>query len=152
MLGLVRNIKRGKGWSRVELLDKTGAVGIFDREQTEIETGKTYLLLVGDNRIVEAIPADNLKGNKSAIVKFMNYKTLPYGDDEYFVLAFKKRVTKANKNMATVVLANSDREMASVVVFPTQFGDAFIKLNEGEAHKIILGETRDGGISYKGVL
>lgn len=152
MLGLVRNIKRGKGWSRVELLDKTGAVGIFDKERTEIETGKTYLLLVGDNRIIEAIPADNLKANQSAIVKFMNYKTLPYHDDEYFVLAFKKRVTKTNKNMATVVLANSEREMASVVVFPTQFGDAFIKLTPGEAHKIILGEARDGGIVYKGVV
>ncbi len=131
MLGLVRNIKRGKGWSRVELLDKTGTVGIFDKERTEIETGKTYLLLVGDNRIIEAIPADNLKGSKSAIVKYMNYKTLPYSDDEYYVLAFKGRTTKAGKKMATVVLANSDRDLASVVVFPTAYGDAFIKLNEG---------------------
>lgn len=152
MLGLVRNIKRGKGWSRVELLDKTGTVGIFDKERTEIETGKTYLLLVGDNRIIEAIPADNLKGNKSALVKFMNYKTLPYNDGEYYVLAFKGRTTKTGKKMATVILANNDREFASVVVFPTAYGDAFIKLNEGEAHKIILSETRDGGIAYKGVM
>jgi len=152
LLGLVRNIKRGKGWSRVELLDKSGTVGMFDKEQTNIETGKTYLILVGDNRIIEAIPADSLKGNKSGLVKFMNYKTMPFSDDEYFVVAFKKRVTKTNKNMATMVLANSDRELASVVVFPTQFGEAFIKLTPGEAHRIILGETRDGGIAFKGVL
>ena len=152
LLGLVRGIKRGKGWSRVEILDKTGAVGVFDKENSDIETGKTYLILVGDNRVIEAIPADSVRNSKSALVKFMNYKTLPYGDDEYFVLAFKKRVTKTNKNMATVVLANSEREMASVVVFPTQYGEAFIKLTPGEAHKIILGEARDGGIVFKAVV
>ena len=152
MLGLVRSIKRGKGWSRIELLDKTGAVGIFDKPNTDIETGRTYMLLVGDNRVIEAIPADSIKTSKSGLVKFMNYKTLPFGDDEYFVVAFKGRTTKAGKKMATVILANNDRELASVVVFPTQYGEAFIKLNEGEWSKIILGETRDGGISFKGVL
>jgi DNA polymerase III alpha subunit len=152
LLGLVRNIKRGKGWSRVELLDKTGAVGIFDKEQTEIETGKTYLLLVGDNRIIRAIPADQIKGSDEGLVKFMNYKSVPYGDDEYFVVAFKSRVTKTGKKMAHMILANSVRELASVTVFPTQYGEAFIKLNEGQHHKIILGETRDGGISFKGVV
>ena len=44
-MGMVKAIKRGTGWSRVELLDKTGSVGIFDEEQTTIETGKTYLIL-----------------------------------------------------------------------------------------------------------
>ncbi len=151
MLGLVRSIKRGKGWSRIELLDKTGAVGIFDKEQTNIESGKTYLLLVGDNRIIDAIPADSLKGSKSGVVKFMNYKTLPYGDSEYFVLAFKGRTTKTGKRMAHMVLANSDRELASVVVFPNQYGEAFIKLDEGNYYQIFLSETRDGGIAFKGV-
>lgn len=152
LLGLVRNIKRGKGWSRVELLDKSGTVGMFDKEQTNIETGKTYLILVGDNRIIEAIPADSLKGNKSGLVKFMNYKTLPFSDDEYFVVAFKGRTTKTGKKMATMILANNDRELASVVVFPSQYGEAFVKLDEGNYHKILLNETRDGGIAFKGVL
>ncbi len=152
MLGLVRSIKRGKGWSRIELLDKTGAVGIFDKERSDIESGRTYLLLVGDNRIIDAIPADNLKGNKAGVVKFLNYKSIPYSDDEYFVLAFKGRTTKAGKKMAHMVLANNDRDLASVVVFPTQYGEAFVKLDEGKAHKILLGETRDGGIAYKGVM
>ena len=151
LLGMVRSIKRGKGWSRVELLDRTGTAGVFDKEQTNIESGKTYLLLVGDNRIIDAIPADSLKVHKSGVVKFMNYKTLPYGDDEYFVLAFKGRTTKTGKKMAHMVLANSDRELASVVVFPNQYGEAFIKLDEGNYYKLFLGETRDGGIAFKGV-
>ena len=51
LMGMVKAIKRGKGWSRVEILDKTGSVGIFDEENTMIETGKTFLVLVNDNRI-----------------------------------------------------------------------------------------------------
>jgi DNA polymerase-3 subunit alpha len=36
LLGMVKSIKRGTGWSRVEVLDKTGSVGIFDEESPSI--------------------------------------------------------------------------------------------------------------------
>jgi len=45
----------------LELLDKTGSIGIFDDENTTIETGKTYIVLASDNRIVTAIPADEIR-------------------------------------------------------------------------------------------
>ena len=151
MLGMVRSVKRGKGWSRVDVLDKTGAVGIFDKESTELETGKTYLLLVNNNRIVKHIPADQIKNDESGLTKFMNYKTLPFDKDQYFVVNFRKRKTKAGKTMADMVLANTERELASVVVFPSQYGEAYIKLNEGSAHNIVLGESKGGGLVYKSV-
>lgn len=67
------------------------------------------------------------------------------------MLAFKGRTTKTGKRMAHMVLANSDRELASVVVFPNQYGEAFIKLDEGNYYQVFLSETRDGGIAFKGV-
>jgi DNA polymerase-3 subunit alpha len=72
LMGMVKTIKRGKGWSRVELLDKTGSVGIFDEEQTAIESGKTYILLASDNRIVSAIPAEDARSSDHALIKFLN--------------------------------------------------------------------------------
>jgi DNA polymerase III subunit alpha len=45
LIGMVKSIKRGTGWSRVEVLDKTGSVGIFDDEATTIGDGRTYLFL-----------------------------------------------------------------------------------------------------------
>jgi DNA polymerase-3 subunit alpha len=84
LLGMVKNIKRGTGWSRVEILDKTGSVGIFDDEQTAIEPGKTYLILASDNRIVSAIPSDEIKSSDSALVKFLGYRQLPFKDEEMF--------------------------------------------------------------------
>jgi hypothetical protein len=143
-MGMIKAIKRGKGWSRVELLDKTGSTGIFDDENTTIEAGRTYIVLVTDNRIVTAIPADEVKGNASALIKLLNFRQLPYKDDELFVVSFKPRVTKAGKKMASLVLADAARELHSVTVFPTTFAKAYMKLDEGNVYKFALGKTKDG--------
>jgi DNA polymerase-3 subunit alpha len=146
LMGMVKNIKRGKGWSRVEVLDKTGVVGIFDDEQTAIEAGKTYIILASDNRVLSAIPVEEAKGSDSGVVKFLNYKQLPYTDEEMYVLSFKPRVTKAGKKMAYMVLADTSRELHSVTVFPTQFPQAYMKVKEGNAYKFEFGKTKDGTV------
>jgi len=145
-MGMIKNIKRGKGWSRVEILDKTGSVDIFDEEQTTIETGKMYILLASDNRIVSAIPAEGAQQSDAAIIKFLNYKMLPYGDDEMFVVSFKPRMTKAGKKMATLTLADTSRDLHPVLVFPTAFAKAYMKIQEGSSYKFSFGKTKDGTV------
>lgn len=152
LMGMAKSIKRGKGWSRVEILDKTGSIGIFDDEQTTIETGRTYIVLCSDNRIVNAIPADEAKGSESGLLKMLNYKQLPYKDDELFVVSFKPRVTKAGKKMASLVLADTSRELHSVTVFPTAFPKAYMKIEEGKAYKFELGKTKDGTVILEDVI
>jgi DNA polymerase-3 subunit alpha len=149
LMGMVKSIKRGTGWSRVEILDKTGSIGIFDEEQTTIETGKTYLILASDNRIVSAVPVDEIKGSSDALVKFLSYKQLPYTDDEMFVVSFKPRITKAGKKMASLTLADTTRELHSVTVFPTAFATAYMKLEEGKAYKFKFGRTKDGTVTLE---
>ena len=144
LLGMAKAIKRGKGWSRVEILDKTGSVGIFDEEQSSVEPGRTYLILATDNRIVSAIPADEIRGSEAALVKFLNYKQLPFKDDELYVVSFKPRITKAGKKMATMTLADVERELHSVTVFPTAFAKAYMKVKEGSSYKFSFGKTKDG--------
>ena len=146
LMGMIKSIKRGKGWSRVEILDKTGSVGIFDDEQTTIETGRTYLILCSDNRIVSAIPSDEIRSSDSALVKFLNYKMLPYKDDEMFVVSFKPRTTKAGKKMASLTLADTSRNLHSVTVFPTTFAKAYMKIQEGNAYSFSFGKTKDGTV------
>ena len=146
LLGMVKSIKRGKGWSRVEILDKTGSVGIFDEEGTTIETGRTYLVLCNDNRIVSAVPADEIKGSTNALVKFLGYKQLPYTDEEMFVVSFKPRVTKTGKKMASLTLADTGRDLHSVTVFPTSFAKAYMNIEEGKSYKFSFGKTKDGTV------
>lgn len=152
LMGMVKAIKRGKGWSRVELLDKTGSVGIFDEEQTVIESGKTYILLVSDNRIVSAIPGEEIRTSDKALIKFLNYKMLPYKDDEMYVVSFKPRMTKAGKKMASLTLADSSRKLHSVVVFPTTFAKAYMKIKEGSAYTFTFGKTKDGTVILNDIL
>jgi DNA polymerase-3 subunit alpha len=151
LLGMVKAIKRGTGWSRVEVLDKTGSVGIFDEEQTTIETGKTYLLLATDNRIVSAIPADEIRTSSDALVKFLGYKQLPYKDEEMYVVSFKPRVTKAGKKMATLTLADTSRDLHPITVFPTAFSKAYMHIEEGKSYKFSFGKTKDGTITLEDI-
>ncbi len=144
VMGMVKTIKRGQGWSRVEILDKTGSVGIFDEEQTAIEAGKTYIVLASDNRIVSAVPVDEVKTSDSSLIKFLNYRQLPYKDEQMYVVSFRPRVTKAGKKMASLTLADSNRELHPVTVFPTAFAKAYMKIDEGKAYNFTLGKTKDG--------
>jgi len=152
LMGMVKSIKRGKGWSRVEVLDKTGSIGIFDEEQTEIEPGRTYLLLATDNRIVHYVPADEISKADSALVRYLNYKSLPYKEDELFVVSFKSRTTKAGKKMASMTVADVARELHSITVFPTAFPKAYMKIKEGKAYNLSLGKTKDGTIILEDVI
>jgi DNA polymerase-3 subunit alpha len=146
LMGMVKSIKRGTGWSRVEVLDKTGSIGIFDEEQTTIEPGKTYLLLATDNRIVSAIPIEEIKTSPHALVKFLNYRQLPFTEEEMFVVSFRPRVTKAGKKMATLTLADTSRDLHAVTVFPTAFAQAYMHIEEGNSYKFKFGKTKDGTV------
>ena len=153
LLGVVKNIKRGKGWSRVEMLDKTGIVGMFDVEDSKIETGKTYLVLASANRLSAAIPLDEIDQHKTdPLIRFLNYKQIPYGQDEYFVLSFNPRITKAGKKMANMTLVTADRELVPVTVFPTQFAQAYMKCEPGSVVKVHLSETKEGTTILKEVI
>jgi DNA polymerase-3 subunit alpha len=150
-MGMVKSIKRGTGWSRVEVLDKTGSVGIFDDENTTIETGRSYLVLCNDNRIVSFIPSDEIKESSHALVKFLSYKQLPYKDDEMFVVSFKPRITKAGKKMASLTLADTSRDLHSITVFPTSFAKAYMSIEEGKSYKFDFGKTKDGTVTLEDV-
>jgi DNA polymerase-3 subunit alpha len=151
LMGMIKSIKRSKGWSRVELLDKTGSVGIFDDENTTIEAGRTYIALVNDNRIVSAVPADEVKESKDALVKFLNYKMLPFKEGEHFVVSFKPRITKTGKKMASLTLADSSRELHAITVFPTAFAKAYMSIEEGNVYSFTFGKTKDGTVIMEDV-
>jgi len=152
LMGMIKSIKRSKGWSRVELLDKTGSVGIFDEEQTTIEAGRTYIVLVNDNRIVSAVPADEVKESKNSLIKFLNYRMLPYKDGEHFVVSFKPRVTKAGKKMASLTVADASRGLHAITVFPTAFPKAYMNIQEGNVYSFSFGKTKDGTVIMEDVV
>jgi DNA polymerase-3 subunit alpha len=145
LMGVVKKIKRGNGWSRVELLDQTGMIGMFDDEETKLETGRQYVVAVANNRIMEAIPIEEIKNfTTNGLLKFLNYKSLPYGPEEHYVVSFKSRTTKAGKKMAHMIVADSNRDMKPIMVFPTMFSEGYMKCEPGKAKKLRFEKTKDG--------
>jgi DNA polymerase III alpha subunit len=104
------------------------------------------MVLCNDNRIVSAVPADEIKGSSNALVKFLGYKQLPYTDEEMFVVSFKPRVTKTGKKMASLTLADTSRDLHSITVFPTSFAKAYMHIEEGKSYKFSFGKTKDGTV------
>jgi len=100
MFGMVKNIKRGTGWARIELVDETGSIGLFHHEQTQIETGQMYFILVGDNRIARYIKVSDIgPDSKDLFVDYLYRKQYDLADNEYIVVNFTPYKTKAGKMM-----------------------------------------------------
>lgn len=144
MTGFVTNIKRGKGWSLITVMDRTGSFGVFHDENTTIIKGEQYLFLIGSNRIVEAIPLSEVNDSDSGLIKWLNLTDGPCATNEFFILSFNQRTTKQGKRMGSMIVSTYDRELLPMVVFATQFPTAWAKLRPGNAYHINYEEGRDG--------
>jgi DNA polymerase-3 subunit alpha len=149
VLAMVKSIKRGEGWSRIEIVDKTGSVGIFDRADTIIEPGKIYIFLVADNRIGAYATAEDLKNTDDPFIKYIQAKTMTLADKELYTISFTPRKTKTGQKMANAVLADKDKELYSVVIFPNMYASSLINMKPGKVCKPVLQQTQSGSTTVK---
>jgi len=150
MFGMVKNIKRGNGWARVELVDETGSIGLFHHEQTQIETGQMYFILVGDNRIARYINVKDINKNSSDLfVEYLYKDSYDLAEDEYIVVNFTPYKTKAGKMMAHIVMSDKDKKLVRAIAFPALYKIALAKMREGMKCKIVLSKLDDGTLNIK---
>jgi len=150
MFGMVKSIKRGNGWARVELVDETGSIGLFHHEQTPIETNQMYFILVGDNRIARYIKVSDIDPKSDDLfVDYLYRKEYDLEEDEYTVVNFTPYTTKAGKTMSHIVLSNRDKELTRVIVFPTMYKFSLAKMREGMKCKPVLSKLDDGTLMVK---
>ena len=153
MFGMVKSIKRGTGWARVELVDETGSIGLFHNEQTQIETGQMYFILVGDNRIARYIKVSDIDPKLDDLfVDYLYRKEYDLEEDEYIVVNFTPYKTKAGKMMSHIVLSNKAKELTRVIVFPTMYKMSLAKMREGMKCKLVLSKLDDGTLNVKEIL
>ena len=150
MFGMVKNIKRGSGWARVELVDETGTVGLFHHEDTQIELNQMYFILVGDNRIARYINVKDVDPKSDDLfVDYLYRKEYDLEEDEYIVVNFTNYKTKAGKMMSHVVLSNASKELTRVIVFPTMYKMSLAKMREGMKCSVTLSKLDDGTLMVK---
>ena len=150
MFGMVKGIKRGSGWARVELVDETGSIGLFHNEQTQIEVGQMYFILVGDNRIARYIKVSDIDpSSNDMFVDYLYRKEYDLEEDEYMVVNFTPYTTKAGKTMSHIVLSNKDKELTRAIAFPTMYKMTLAKMREGMKCKVVLSKLDDGTMNVK---
>ena len=132
LCAMVKSINKGTGWSRVELVDDTGSIGIFHTENTQIETGNMYFFLVGDNRIHRYVTIEDVVGVKDdSFINYLHSKDLGVPQDKVYVVDFTHYKTKANKMMAHIIYCNKDKEMERAIAFPKTYVAALGKMKAG---------------------
>ncbi len=150
MFGMVKGIKRGSGWARVELVDETGSIGLFHNEQTQIEVGQMYFILVGDNRIARYIKVSEIDpSSNDMFVDYLYRKEYDLAEDEYIVVNFTPYTTKAGKTMSHIVLSDKNKVLTRAIAFPTMYKMTLAKMREGMKCKVVLSKLDDGTLNVK---
>jgi DNA polymerase-3 subunit alpha len=153
LLAMVKSIKKGQGWSRVELVDDTGSVGIFHSENTQIETGMMYFFLVGDNRIHKYVTINDVVDKADdPFVQWLYKDKLKIDDGKRLVLDFTHYKTKANKMMAHIILSDSDKNLERVIAFPKLYTKALGKMQPGKICDPAISQMDDGTLFVKEVI
>lgn len=147
VVAMVSGIKRGPGWARLELLDDSGRAGAFTDENTPIETGRMYVMLIANNRVARFIAVDEYAdlNPRNAFKRYLERDYLGDVDEGmFYVLNFKTRRTKAGKTMADAVFATGDKKLWPVMVWPQKYEQAFRRCVEGSIVRAVVDLTEDG--------
>jgi DNA polymerase-3 subunit alpha len=143
---MVKKITQKDNWKRIDVVDSTGTTGIFVSPESDIVKGKMYLMLVGSNSVIRYIDMDDLSDKaEDPLVDFLrrpNLSEVP--DRQWLILGAVARKTKAGKNMATLVIADSDKNLKTILVFDSMFHKAKLMARIGATRVITLGAMKDG--------
>jgi len=153
LLAMVKSIKKGPTWARVELVDDTGSVGIFHEVNTKIEPGMMYFFLVGDNRIHKYVTIDDVVNEvDDTFVHWLYRDKLKIDMGKRLVLDFTHYKTKANKMMAHIILSDADKNLERVIAFPKFYSTALGKMRSGMICDPAISKMDDGTLYVKEVI
>ena len=153
IMAMVKSIKKGQGWSRVELVDDTGTIGIFHTENTQIETGNMYFFLVGDNRIHRYVTIDDVVNRKEdPLINYLYAKSFDIKDTEHLVIDFTNYRTKTNKMMAHIIVSDAEKELTRLIAFPAIYSKALGKMRPQQKCEIKINTLEDGTKIVKEIL
>lgn len=143
-MGMVRAIKTGDGWSRLDIVDETGTAGVFHDEHTAIEKGNLYVFLISNNRVCRYIPIKDVPDGGD-FVDFLEAESFPdIPDGMLRVVSFKTKKTKKGDKMADVIFSDNEKDLIGAMVFPQKFHEAFTKLRPGAVVDVKLQKTKEG--------
>lgn len=150
VMAMVRNIRVGKGWALVDMVDESGAAGCFTDPNTPIEKGKMYVMLISNNRVARYITTDELNaGEGGAFAKFLEKDRLELEEGEYRCISFAGRKAKSGNKFANAVFADAEKNLTAAMVFSSVYEKAMMPCTTASKIRPVFAETRDGGLYLK---
>jgi DNA polymerase-3 subunit alpha len=151
--GMVYNIKVGTGWALVEFVDESGSNGAFTSQNTPIEKGKMYVMLISNNRISRYITTDELISGEGGIFgRFLEKEKLDLEEGQYRCIYYRERKSKSGMKMADAILADANKNLTGCMVFDGALKKAAIPLSTASKVKVEFGQTKSGGLHIKDIL
>jgi DNA polymerase III subunit alpha len=146
--GMVNDIssKPGATWNRVTVLDNSGDATFFTGPDPGVEKGKMYLFLMGNKRILDYVPVEEIADTDKVFVRYLKAKRVSLDEGQYLVVEFNKRQTKKGAWMANTICVNHELKLESIIVFPRQFGSGIMHMKPGSLVMIEKGYMDDGTV------
>lgn len=142
--GLVTDVKRGKGWARVTVVDESGAASFFANQNVELEDGQVIVAMVGNKRMLDFEFASDIPTSEKNFARYLMAKEVQIAEEQSVVLEFNTRKTKAGKKMATAIVVDSESQLHSYLVFPDFYLKGLKFMVPGKVIGIDVGYTKDG--------
>lgn len=137
---MVKGVKRGEGWARIDMVDSSGTAGAFADQDTEIAKGTMYLFLIGNNRIMKYIDLNNLKDSDEILMDYLRRPVLEEITDGWHKIIYAKRsTTKTGKKIANVVVCDSEKNLQTLMVFSKDLSMVSASCKIGSVKKLNIG-------------
>jgi DNA polymerase III subunit alpha len=153
VMAMVKGVKRGEGWQRIDMVDSSGTSGVFAEPQDEIIKGSMYLFLIANNKIVKYIDMNELGDyQEDVLIDYLRRPVLSeVPEGQYKIIAAKKRKTKAGKNMATLVVSDHEKNLDRIMVFDSKFDRTRSLAKLGSVRAIDISIMKDGTKALKDI-
>lgn len=145
-MAMVKNVKRGEGWARVDMIDGTATAGAFTDPNTEIAKGLLYIFLISNNRIVKSISlASDLDSSDELIMDYLRRPTLDeIPEGQHKVIAARKWISKAGNPTANLIVADADKNLHSLMVYSKNLDKVRLFARLGSICKFVVSHKKDG--------
>lgn len=142
-MAVPKNIKRGEGWARVDMVDSSGTAGAFADQDIDLDKGKMYLFLIGKNRIMKTIDLDDIKESDEILMDYLRRPELSeIVPGQHKIIYAKRSTTKTGKKIASVVVCDGEKELTTLMVFESAIPLISASCKIGSIRKLNIGDHR----------
>jgi DNA polymerase-3 subunit alpha len=143
VMAVVKGIKRGEGWARVDMVDSSGTAGSFADQDIDVVKGTMYLFLIGNNRIMKYINLEDVKEEDEIVMDYLRRPILEEITPGWHKILYARRsTTKTGKKIAHLVVSDDEKNLQTLMVFAKDLPLIRSSCKIGSVKKLTVGDYK----------